>query len=68
MGYGLVNAYAAVNSVLPALSGPSTMCAGTPATFTVANAPASYTWNSSAKLALVSTSGNTASFLNLLIV
>jgi hypothetical protein len=39
------------------------MCTGTPATFTVANAPASYTWSSSAKLALVSTSGNTASFL-----
>jgi hypothetical protein len=50
----------------PTLSGPSTMCAGTPTTFTVTNAPAGYTWGSSANLALVSTSGNT--FLNLLIV
>jgi subtilisin family serine protease len=66
---GRLNAYAAVISALAtSISGPSTMCTGTSTTFTVINAPASYTWSSSANLALVSTSGNTASFLNLLIV
>jgi hypothetical protein len=57
----LVNAYAAVNSVAPSISGPSTVCSGN-ATFTVSNAPIGYTWGYSSSLTLVSTSGNSATF------
>jgi hypothetical protein len=59
----LVNAYAAVNSVLPppTISGLTNLCVNSSATFTVTNPPASYTWSSSG-LTLVSTSGNTATF------
>jgi hypothetical protein len=44
------------------ISGPSIVCSGSSSTFTVNNAPASYTWNKSSNLTLVSTSGNTATF------
>jgi subtilisin family serine protease len=61
VGHGLVNAYAALGSIAPVISGPSTVCSGN-ATFTVNNAPSSYTWGYSSSLTLVSTSGNTATF------
>lgn len=44
------------------ISGPSFVCSGSSGTFTVSNAPASYTWNKSSNLTLSSTSGNTAAF------
>jgi hypothetical protein len=47
----------------PSISGPSTICSGSSGTFTISsNVPPSYTWNKSADLTLVSTSGNTATF------
>lgn len=49
--------------LIPSISGPSSFCSSSSATFTVTNAPAGYTWSSSSNLALVSTSGNAASFL-----
>ena len=45
------------------ISGPSSFCSGTTVTFTVTGAPAGYTWSSSGYMTLLSTSGNTASFL-----
>jgi hypothetical protein len=44
------------------ISGVNIICSGSSATFTITNAPASYTWNKSSNLTLVSTSGNTATF------
>ncbi|MDR1523879.1 MAG: T9SS type A sorting domain-containing protein [Tannerella sp.] len=46
----------------PSISGPTTVCIGSSATYTVSSAPASYTWDKSTNLTLVSTSGNTATF------
>ncbi|MDR3133046.1 MAG: hypothetical protein LBU42_03360 [Prevotellaceae bacterium] len=45
------------------ISGPSSACSGSTVTFSITDAPTSYTWSSSFHLALRSTSGNTASFL-----
>lgn len=39
MGYGLVNAYAAVKAIYPTLSGPSTLCYGNSATYSITNLP-----------------------------
>jgi hypothetical protein len=61
-GHGLVNAYAALNSVAPSITGPSVLCAGSSGTFTVANPPSNFTWDKSSNLTLVSTFGNTATF------
>jgi hypothetical protein len=44
------------------ISGPSAVCSGSSASFTVSNAPSGYTWSKSSNLTLSSTSGNTATF------
>ena len=61
MGYGLVNAHAAVYAVAPRLTGPSTICSQ--ATYTIQNLPqgATVQWSSSYSNAVALTSsGNTA--------
>jgi hypothetical protein len=60
VGHGLVNAYAALQAVMPTLSGPDYVCSGT--SYTVNNAPAGFTWACSNGLAKISESGNTATF------
>ena len=62
-GYGRVNAYAAVQAVNLYTSGPSYVCTNTEVTFTVNNAPTSYTWNHSNNLAPVV--GNPGTFTTL---
>jgi len=64
VGYGLVNAYDAVNSVVLKISGPSIVCLNSNATYTINNAPAgaTITWNQSANLKQVSGSGNSKVF------
>jgi hypothetical protein len=47
---------------LPVITGPSTVCHSSTATFTVSNAPTGYTWACSGNLTKVSSSGNTATF------
>ena len=61
-GYGLVNAYEAVYSVAPRISGPSSLCYGQSSTFTVTNPPASYTWTCSSNLTQGSASGDSKMF------
>ena len=59
-GYGLVNAYAAVNAVVPIISGPPTIC--DQATYTINNLPpgAAVQWSCGPYLA-VSSGGNDSS-------
>ena len=49
-GYGLVNAYAAVNLVAPKISGPKDICWS--GTFSVVNAPAGFNWYTSSNLTI----------------
>ena len=54
VGYGLVNAYAAVSSVLPNITGPSTIC--TNGTFTATNViNGTFTWDKSSNLSISGT-------------
>ena len=65
VGHGLVNAYAAVNKVAPAISGPSNICKNQSATFILVNKPpgASVSWSCSVgKVTLTGVSGDNASF------
>jgi hypothetical protein len=62
LGFGLVNAYAAVNSVATKISGPATLCSGSSASFLVTNAPAGYTWTCSSNLIPGYASGDYKSF------
>lgn len=64
VGYGLVNAYAAVNSVVPYISGPSSVCLGVSAQFSALNFLGPVTWTCSSNLTMTSVSGNTATFFN----
>jgi trypsin len=48
---------------LTTISGPSDICAGSSAIFTVSNAPEGFTWESSSNLTKISSGGNTADFL-----
>jgi hypothetical protein len=59
-----VNAYAAVYSVAPRISGPSSICQGSSGslTFTVTNPPANYTWTCSSNLTPGTISGNSRTF------
>ncbi|MDR1895619.1 MAG: M4 family metallopeptidase [Prevotellaceae bacterium] len=61
----VTNAWYAVgigNQYQYVISGPSSICPNTNATFTATNAPANFTWGKSSNLTLVSSSGNTATF------
>jgi len=60
VGYGLVNAYAAVHSVIPTITGPSEFCYGQTGTYSVSNAPAGFTWGKSSNLTITG-SGNSVS-------
>ncbi len=63
MGYGLVNAYAAVYAIAPRISGPTQTCENSTITFSVVNPPpVGFTWVCSGSLSLVSSSGNSATF------
>ncbi len=55
VGYGLVNAYAAVSSVMPYISGPTLICPNNFSTYTLKNIPSNITdgqvtWSCSSKL------------------
>jgi subtilisin family serine protease len=63
VGYGLVNAYAAVYSVAPRIEGPSEVCSSSSVAFSAINTYASFTWSCSSNLTKTSSSGNTAIFL-----
>ena len=52
VGYGLVNAYEAVRSVIPTITGPSEFCYGQTKTYSVNNAPAGFTWGKSSNLTI----------------
>lgn len=58
-GYGLVNAYAAVNAVLPSISGPTQVCPGEHMTFTIENLPqgATVVWNQDTPITRISSQG-----------
>lgn len=60
MGYGRVNAYAAVKAVAPHISGPNIVCS-TPVTFTLNNllAGCTVTWSHSGNLSYISGQGTT---------
>ncbi|MCK9450055.1 MAG: S8 family serine peptidase, partial [Bacteroidales bacterium] len=61
MGYGRVNAYAAVNTAVPRISGPTTVCSSN-TIFTLNNLPsiASVTWSHSSNLLYVNGQGTTS--------
>jgi hypothetical protein len=54
VGHGLVNAYAAVYSVVPRIEGPSLICGNTSASYSVSNLPsgAQVTWSSSSNIVI----------------
>jgi hypothetical protein len=58
VGHGLVDAYAAVYSVVPRISGPTLVCSGSSKTFTASNWQSGFSWGSSSNL---SRTGNGAS-------
>ena len=62
VGHGLLNAYAAVHSVIPTITGPSSICFHSAVTYTVANAPAGFTWSCSSNLTPGTASGNSRTF------
>jgi len=62
VGHGLVNAYAAVYSVIPRIEGPVSCFVGQSVNFTLYNPPASYSWTCSNNLTPGSASGDTKSF------
>ena len=63
-GYGLVNAYAAIQAVRPTVSGPSVICSSG-ATFEVNNLPdgVSASWSASPSYYFTTTSGTGSAFL-----
>jgi len=63
VGYGCVNAFAALQAVFPVISGPSTVCS-TGATFTVSNVPegCNVTWAKSANITFDNLPGNPKTF------
>ena len=62
VGHGLLNAYAAVHSVIPTISGPSFVCFSSVGVYTAANAPAGFTWDQSSNINSPTISGNSATF------
>ena len=64
MGYGLLNAYAALQAVYPSVTGPSVVCSSG-ATFEVSNLPGgvSVSWSASPSYYFATTSGTGSTFL-----
>ena len=58
MGYGLVDAYAAVAHLFK-INGPSLLCRSSDI-FSVTNLPSGFSWGTSSNLTILSTSGNSA--------
>ena len=59
MGYGVLNAYTAVAAANTSITGSATLlCMGSSGTFSVANAPAGFTWNVSSNLDITNTGNN----------
>jgi hypothetical protein len=61
-GTTVTKTIATCNDYSVVITGPSSVCPNSTVTFTVLNYPPAYTWNSSYRLTLLSTSGNSASF------
>ena len=62
MGYGVLNAHAAISAVPPFITGPVIVCSS-PVTFTVANTQPGFTWSKSSNLSLSGT-GNSVSVMS----